>query len=49
MVSRDLVPMRESMRRGTIQASRPLQIAVDGVPGTTEAMPGGFNRAIGGG
>jgi hypothetical protein len=27
---------------------KPLQIAVDDVPGTTEATPGGFNRAIGG-
>ena len=36
--------MRRS--RGT---GKPLQIAVDGVPGTTEATPGGFNRAIGGG
>ena len=36
MVSRDLVPMRERIAgpRGT---GKPLQIAVDGVPGTTEA------------
>jgi hypothetical protein len=34
MVSRDLVPMRERIAgpRGT---GKPLQIAVDGVPGTT--------------
>jgi len=33
---------------GPRRAGKPLQIAVDGTPGTTEATPGGFNRAIGG-
>jgi hypothetical protein len=38
MVSRDLVPIRERIA-GPRAMGKPVQIAVDGVPGKTEATP----------